>query len=74
MATNNRTVTDSGYAVYSKEWNCFFGVNHCHYQHPESLCMNSTENNAHMLLATAKTYASETTWEIVEVEKSWSIK
>lgn len=71
--SESKTVTDEGWAVYSAERQCFFAVNHCQYQNPESLCMNSTENNARMLLATAQTYAAETNWEIVKIEKSWSI-
>ena len=74
MATEIPTVTDTGYAVYSKEFQCFFGMNHCHYQNPESMVWCNDENQAHSLLASAKTYASDTSWEVVQVEKSWSIK
>lgn len=74
MATVIPTVTDSGYAVYSKEYQCFFGINHCHYQNPDNMVWCDDENKALMLLATAQTYAAETTWEVVEVEKSWSVK
>lgn len=66
------TITDEGWAVYSKEWQCFFGNNHCHYSNPESMVWCDSENKAMMLLASAKTYAAETSWEVVQIKKSWS--
>lgn len=74
MATIIPTITDSGYAVYSKEHQCFFGINHCTYENPDSMVWHDDENKALMLLKTAQTYRDDTTWEVVEVEKSWSIK